>query len=362
MINSERSAVTIRKTLHKGVWVDDLSIEERHAYANPVNVVKASGIIYTGGSIEDVCPSFSEAPGNAPKVYGKEKPYDRLILDSQANLNIRTGRALAKHTARYPNINATFINDGSFTVAPQELFTSNVEASDNGRGQTFTTRLLPRRISRIFDNQGGYIGYDVGFEPETDGPPGITVDLPCGPPAQVWPATLPVDPVERGCVINTFSSPDEVDDGATLPAPDVFEWSLNGDWTYSAIVGNPAGSIFCGLDEFGVQTAITGAGLGGVSTVITSGMTIELDYRYFNTAGDPEGSQVVLVNLTTDITIVSEYIPFVVAADSGWRHFSIEIPDEFVGETIASLSLDVQPVLLPGTQTIYIDNVGLGVC
>lgn len=196
MIDSERAGVTVRKTLHKGVWLDDLSIEERSAYSNPVNVIKASGIIYTGGSIEDACPSFSEAPGNAPRVYGREMSYDRLILDSQDNLNARTGRALAKHTAEYPNVNADFINDGSFTVAPQELFPSNIEAADNDRGLAFTTRLLPRRISRTFDNQNMLITYNVGFEPETDGPPGITVDLPCGPPAQKWPG-VPVVNVEQ---------------------------------------------------------------------------------------------------------------------------------------------------------------------
>lgn len=191
MNNAERATVGVRKTLHKGVWVDDLTIEERHAYSLPVNVVKMSGVLYPGGEIDDVCPLFSEAPGNAPKAYGSEMNYDRLILTSQTDLNIRCGRALAKQNARYSGFGLRFVNDGSFTIAPQELFPSNIEAADNDRGLALTTRLLPRRISRTFDNQLGLIGYDVGFEPETDGPPGVTVDLPCGPPEQKMPNNRP---------------------------------------------------------------------------------------------------------------------------------------------------------------------------
>lgn len=191
MNDTERAAVTVRKTLHKGVWVDDLNIEERHAYSLPVNVVKMSGVLYPGGEIDDVCPLFSEAPGNAPKVYGSEMNYDRLILTSQTDLNVRCGRALAKQNAKYSAFAMRFINDGSFTIAPQELFTSNIEAADNDRGLALTTRLLPRRISRTFDNQSMLISYDVGFEPETDGPPGVTVDLPCGPPEQKLPNNRP---------------------------------------------------------------------------------------------------------------------------------------------------------------------------
>lgn len=184
MLNAERAAVTSRKTLHKGVWVDDVNIEERDNYDWPTNQVKMSGVYYPGGSIEDVCPSFSEAPGNAPKVYGKERNYDRLIITSQSALNIRCGRALAKDIQDYPTVDMRFINDGSFTTVPQEIFPTRIEAGDNERGIAFSTSVLPRRISRNYDNYNGFIDVSVGFEPVTDGPPGVTVDLPCGPPEQ----------------------------------------------------------------------------------------------------------------------------------------------------------------------------------
>lgn len=184
MNDTERSAITTRKTLHKGVWVDDVTIEERNAYSLPVNVVNMSGVFYPGGDIEDVCPLFSQAPGNAYKVFGSEQNYDRLILTSQTDLNVRCGRALAKLNAKYPRFDMQFINDGSFTIAPQELFPSNIEAGDNDRALALTTSLIPRRISRTYDHDRGVIQYSVGFEPATDGPPGVTVDMPCGPPEQ----------------------------------------------------------------------------------------------------------------------------------------------------------------------------------
>lgn len=184
MTTTERAGATTRKTLHKGLWVDDWSVEERMAYSQPTNTVKMSGVIYFGGELVDVCPNFSEAPGNAPKAYGRELNYDRLILTTQADLNTRCGLALAKAIPKYSAFTGRFINDGSFTIVPQELFPTIIEAGDNNRGVSYTGNLIPRRISRRYDHQNGLIDYSVGFEPETTGPPGVTVDLPCGPPAQ----------------------------------------------------------------------------------------------------------------------------------------------------------------------------------
>lgn len=207
MLTTERANVTTRKTLHKGLWVDDWSIEERMAYSQPVNTVKMSGVLYLGGELVDVCPSFSEAPGNAPKVYGKELNYDRLILTSQADLNTRCGLGLAKAVPKYATFTGRFINDGSFTIAPQEVFPSNIEAGDNNRGIAYTGNLIPRRISRRYDHQLGLIDYSVGFEPETTGPPGVTVDLPCGPPAQKQDNDdPPEDPGDGGAPEETINA------------------------------------------------------------------------------------------------------------------------------------------------------------
>lgn len=186
---AERAAATTRKMLHKGVWMDDVSIDERHDYEWPVNQVKASGIYYPGGDVEDICPLFSEAPGDAPKSYGGEAPYDRLILLSQSDLNVRSGHLLAKLNQRYPIYRMQFVNDGSFGVAPQDLFPANIEATDNRRGLSYTGNLIARRVSRTYNHEGGYFVVSVDFEPESSGQPGVTVDMPCGPPDQELPGT-----------------------------------------------------------------------------------------------------------------------------------------------------------------------------
>ena len=191
---SERAGVTTRKLLYKGVWEGDVSIEERHDYAWPTSQVKMSGIYYPGGDVEDICPLFSEAPGDAPKSYGKESNYDRLILLSQADLNVRSGHMLAKLTQRYPVYRMSFLNDGSFAPTPQELFPANVEAADNERGLAFTGNLIPRRVSRIYNHDGGYFSVSVDFEPESSGQAGVTVDMPCGPPDQQLPPLNPPKP------------------------------------------------------------------------------------------------------------------------------------------------------------------------
>lgn len=190
----ERATVDTRKTLHKGVWVDNVTIEEITDYVQPANQVKMSGIFYPGGEVSDICPAFSEAPGDAMKVYGSESNFDRLIILSQSDLNTRCGHALADLNEQYPGYIMRFINDGAFTTVPQELFPAIIESGDNDRAIAFNGNLIPQRINRSYDHVGGYFFIDVSFKPETSGVAGVTVDLPCGPPDQKLPNTVTPDP------------------------------------------------------------------------------------------------------------------------------------------------------------------------
>ncbi|MHC4196177.1 MAG: hypothetical protein ACYSQZ_09650, partial [Planctomycetota bacterium] len=89
-------------------------------------------------------------------------------------MNIRTGFMLAQQNQRFPAIRMTFVNDGSFTIAPQEIFPSNLEAADNNRGLLFTSDLIPRRIRRNYDHANGVIVSEVEFEISSTGPAGQT--------------------------------------------------------------------------------------------------------------------------------------------------------------------------------------------
>ncbi len=181
MTAAERAAVTRRKTLHKGIWVGDVEISERADYVLPANQYKMSGIYYPGSEAAAVS-YFSEAPGDAPKPFGAEQSMERLILTSQSDLNERCGLALAREAMRYPSVRMNFLNDGSFTVARQEIFPAAIEPGDNDRGLSWTPDLIPRRTSRNYDHAGGYFSVEVEFEPSASGPAGVTVVMPAEPP------------------------------------------------------------------------------------------------------------------------------------------------------------------------------------
>jgi hypothetical protein len=180
---AERAAATTRKTLHKGIWAGAINIVERQEYETPAGKVKTAGIVYAGGGdLTNVTPLFCEAPGDLQKAFGREIGGSRFILEDQTDLNIRTGFMLAQQNQRFPAIRMTFINDGSFTTVPQEIFPSNVEAADNNRGLIFTSDLIPRRIRRTYDHNNGTIVSEVEFEISSTGPAGQTVVLPDKPP------------------------------------------------------------------------------------------------------------------------------------------------------------------------------------
>lgn len=195
---TERATATTRKTLHKGVWVGDVTVEERSDYEWTANQVEMSGVAYNGGDIEQLCPLFSQAPGDAMKAYGSQLVYDRLILLNQSDLNVRCGHGLAKANTQYPAYRMQFINDGSFTVAPQELFPAVIEAGDNNRGASYSGNLIPRRISRQYNHEGGYFTVNVDFEPVTSGQPGVTVVVDCSPPPQKATSTPPPPVADSG--------------------------------------------------------------------------------------------------------------------------------------------------------------------
>jgi hypothetical protein len=181
MTTAERATVTTRKTLTKAIWLDPLDVEERPDYAWPVRKVKMSGIYYPGSQAEPV-PYFSEAPGDVHKAFGREDAPGRLILSGQDDLNTRCGYALARQNYRWHILRGRFVNDGSFTVAPQEIFPATIEATDNNRGLSWEPDLIPRRMRRTYNHGGGYYTTEVEFEPSVTGPAGLTVLLPPVPP------------------------------------------------------------------------------------------------------------------------------------------------------------------------------------
>lgn len=194
MLVAERAAVQTGKTLNKASWVDTVDITERHEYDRPSAVIKTGGIQYTGGGdpTKNVTPLFSEAPGDeVPSQFGSEGGGSSYILNDQTDLNIRTGFMLAKENQRFPSVRMSFLNDGAFTVAPQTIFPSQIEATDNNRGVLFAgVDLICRRVRRSYDQVNGIINLNVDFEPSTTGPAGVTIVRPATPPSPGDPGVV----------------------------------------------------------------------------------------------------------------------------------------------------------------------------
>jgi hypothetical protein len=209
MTDSERAGAVTRKTLDSSLWADDVDIEERGDYSWPVGIVKADGVYYPGSEAE-VVTFFSEAPGDAPKVFGREEGMSGLILSAQADLNVRCGRMLGRRTLRYPTMRARFFNDGSFGLVPQDVFPLTIEPADNYRALDWEPTALVKRVNRRFDNEQGLISYEVEFEPIATGTAsGATVDMPSEPPEAerpTWdpppptPWTPPANPIAEAAV------------------------------------------------------------------------------------------------------------------------------------------------------------------
>jgi hypothetical protein len=217
---AERATATTRKTLHKGIWVANIDIAERGEYEQPTRKVKWNGVFYPGDNAAAI-PLFSEAPGEIQDSWGGETSKSGFILTTQDDLNIRTGFAYARTNERFPGVSMRFLNDGSFTIAPQEIFPVNVEAIDNNRGLVLTSDLIPRSIRRSYDHQGGFVDYQITFEPSVTGPPGATVVLPAKPrntPGDnAW--SQPTDPNSNVAV------------GADITAGPYMTFNAGGSWS-----------------------------------------------------------------------------------------------------------------------------------
>lgn len=192
MTTAERAAVTTRKTLNAGIWAGTVDIAERPAWSRPVRKVKMNGVYYPGGGASAE-PFFTEAPGDVQSDFGNEDNKNGFILTTQSDLNTRSGLKYAKSVQRYTSVKAAFFNDGSFTIAPQEIFPAVIDSANNNRGVSLAPDLLPRQIRRAYNHQGGYFQADVTFEPSVTGPAGVTVTMPTEPPSKTEEGKRPIN-------------------------------------------------------------------------------------------------------------------------------------------------------------------------
>jgi hypothetical protein len=180
MLDSERSSVNTGKALNKNEWIGAADIQERPTWSTPVRKVKQSGVLWDGTT---AIPLFSEAPGDVQSDWGNEQAKDSLILSSQDDLNTRCGREFARHRSNYPAIRLNFLNEGTFQLVPQRLYTITTESGDNNRGVALTASGIISRIRREYDHINSLVKSNVEFDVVQAGVAGGTVVMPVKPPS-----------------------------------------------------------------------------------------------------------------------------------------------------------------------------------
>jgi hypothetical protein len=278
-----------------------------------------------------------------------------------------------------------FLNDGSFTVAPQEIFPANIEAADNNRGLAWTPDLIVRSIRRSYNHQGGYIDYQVTFEPSVTGPGGITVvaassDMPATPPSSTgggvappgdpppeppaWPPlTVPIPgpavgaDTTDGVYITFDSGASWAERNNLLTSPDqlAFQYLIWDPWWFTA-------------DKQGTndpeQVILWGCGLGFVVKSEDAGKTWQDLTQNItdppNGAGDspaPTVADINFIQVHGDIHNLDRFVAFATWTAGGGeeRSWLAETANNGVDWAWTELSAEAPPGTNPNTLTWLLD-------
>lgn len=155
--------------------------------------IDGSGIV--AGADGD--PVFCIAPGTAPGQGSQRSDLSKQIVESQTELNTRTGHYYAQVNAPYLPLTFKLSNWGDIGIEPalMKWVTITVSSTTNRRSRSFTTaRFLPIELSIGYNiDEQGRRGKDVEVTCilETEGEPATTVVYPKGD-ANYPPITLPV--------------------------------------------------------------------------------------------------------------------------------------------------------------------------
>lgn len=185
-INAPKTAPTLW-TLEDGDRLEE--IRTREIAEKPLSLFVGGGVVYSVGL---QTPYLSNAPGFVSGYRGSQEERTALAITSQADLNTLTGRWYANRNSSYPEWAIQMA--GNFRVGdiwPQEyvrvpyLYTERREFTD--------LWLLLREIEYSYDPARGFVMTNWACERETDGPDGVTVEI----PAELPPYKPPPIPKNR---------------------------------------------------------------------------------------------------------------------------------------------------------------------
>jgi hypothetical protein len=173
---TERNALPVVMDVANLDWTGDIDIERRE-YA-VCGWFETAGF-YFDGRFQTM---LSSAPGNALGQFGNKQNKNNLLFASQAQANTLTGRLLTRVNNEYPAITVRLAgNNRMIDVAPRQYCTLTVTASDTPYGVAWTKRIIPRRVSYVFDPEAGTLEPEIEFEAETLDGPAVTVTQPSTP-------------------------------------------------------------------------------------------------------------------------------------------------------------------------------------
>jgi hypothetical protein len=169
-------------TLTDADWMDEIELQEVNE--RPVSVADTGGILYIGGN---VLPYLSHAPGDVSGYVGTPEQRMSLAIGTQANLNTICGRLYAYRNNRWPRLTVPMAgNWRTFDIWPQEYVVVNLETERH----TFSSDLfIVREVTIEHDSALSSLLTVLTLEAETDGPAGVTIEIPPELPGWTTPPT-----------------------------------------------------------------------------------------------------------------------------------------------------------------------------
>ncbi len=171
MSDSDRNALTTTVSLTGSEW-ELLRIEERDNF-DPL-WIRGSGLL---SSTTEITPYLAISPGKMPSQGAQEESYDKQLVDSQSDLNVRLGHYYAMRMAPRPSMTISVPAAGAVAdPAWQEWIVITLSASSNRRGLSFSsTRFILKEISIEYDQENGVSSEEWVMAEETTGVSAVTV-------------------------------------------------------------------------------------------------------------------------------------------------------------------------------------------
>jgi len=128
------------------------------------------GFNYDGN---DASPLYSLAP-QYQFEHGKVEKVDGVLCDDQTEANVLSGMYLADFNNLWTNIKFPMWNMRVFDIVPEEYATHSLVATDTKRGIVWDSqKLICREASVEYDPETYELYYNVTFEKDSFGPPGV---------------------------------------------------------------------------------------------------------------------------------------------------------------------------------------------